>query len=210
MYTEHELILLVEALTPEQEDLIYDEYDALIATHGSTTRLTVTVEGRLLDGAHRLLGFLDAVGVHVQRFVEDFVSRADIADRAGVSRQAVGLWVRGERHAAFPEAYAPVAGGIWLFREVDEWLRSNVPSYDGPELGYPSRDDHVALAQMLLERKREKPSALASDAVNDGWRQIALAFEAVADVSIDAPVDRHEHTWSRVALVNAVGLTLVA
>src|SRR5687768_241287 len=103
MDTQYEVILLVDEITPEQEDAVYEAYDALAATHTGGTRLTVSVEGpTVLDGAKPLLSFLAAIDVKPRQFCEDFVTRADIAERAGVSRQAVGLWVRGERHAAFP------------------------------------------------------------------------------------------------------------
>lgn len=204
MHTEYELILAVDELTPEQEDAIYDEYDALIASHGATTRLTVTVDGSVLDGAHRLLAFLRGIGARPDRFVEDFVARADIALRAGVSRQAVGLWARGERQSDFPPPYSPVAGGIWLFGELDEWLHANLPSYDAPDLGYPSRADHVALASLLLETQSSVPSADSS------WTSIALSIDAAAPALAPARVDRHEHTWSQVAQVRAVDVTLAA
>lgn len=85
MKINHEVILLVDEISPEQEDAIYDEYDAVASTHTGSTRLTVTVEGKsLLDGAHRLLGFLRAIGVRPRQFCEDFVTRADIADREGI------------------------------------------------------------------------------------------------------------------------------
>lgn len=204
MHTEFELILAVDELTPEQEDAIYDEYDALIASHGAITRLTVTVDGSVVDGARRLLAFLYGIGARPDRFVEDFVARADVALRAGVSRQAVGLWARGERQSDFPHPYSPVAGGIWLFGELDEWLRANVPSYDAPDLGYPSRADHVALANLLVEMQSSVPSADFS------WTSIALSIEAVTPAPAPARVDRHEHTWSRVAQVRAVDVTLAA
>jgi len=144
-----ELILLVEEVTPEQEDAIYGAYDALAGSHTGSTRLTVTAEGATAtEAALGLLGFLRSIDVRPIRFCEDFVTRADIAERAGVSRQAVGLWVRGERKSAFPESYSPVAGGIWLFGEVDCWLRANVSGYVGDDLSYPTRADHIALAGM--------------------------------------------------------------
>lgn len=205
MTTQFELTLLTAEVTNEQEDLIYDEYDALIASHTGATRLTVTVEGAtVLDGAHRLLGFLRTIGVAPKQFSEDFVTRADIAERANVSRQAVGLWVRGERHEAFPQIYSPVAGGIWLFGEIDAWLRTNVPTYDAPDVAFPTRDDHVALGELLLRfhgRSAFRLDLSRTDAVT-------VAHSTVEHSR--GPIDRHVHGWSQVAQVRSVDLTLAA
>lgn len=151
MTNQYELIALVDELTPEQEDAIYAVYDVVAASHAGSTRLAVTVEGSsVLGGAQRLLEFLSELRVTVRQFCEDFVTRSDIAQRADVSRQAVGLWVRGERQSSFPEAYSPVAGGIWLFGEVNDWLSTNVAHYEAPAVVFPTREEHVLLAELLL------------------------------------------------------------
>ena len=152
--SEFELILAVDALTPEQEDAIYAHCDALISSHGDSTRLTVTAEGTdVLEGAHKIFALLASLGVGTRRMYEDFVTRGDIAQRAGVSRQAVGLWVRGERlqESPFPGVYSTVGGGIWLWGEVDGWLRENVTSYAGEGIDYPSRMDYLRLNMELSE-----------------------------------------------------------
>ena len=204
MTSQFEIILLVDELTAEQEDLIYDEQDALISSHGDASRLTVTVEGSTaLAGARRLLRFLRVVGARPRQFCEDFVTRADIADRADVSRQAVGLWGRGERHQAFPTPYSPVAGGIWLFWEVDSWLRKNVWTYDGPELSFPTREDHVALADLLLQTGGRTASR------GNFWGGLEIDVAATG-AAPNPPVDRHAHGWSTVARVRHVDLRLAA
>lgn len=207
MTRQFELILLVEEISPEQEDRIYDEYDALVASHTGSARLTVTVDGEsALDGAHRLLGFLRGIGVQVLQFCEDFVTRGDIAERARVSRQAVGLWVRGERQAQtpFPLMYSDVAGGIWLFGEVDGWLRKNLSSYDGPDVCFPTRAEHVALAELLL---RTQGNAYRVDV---RWEGFTIDQSAVEPGENPGPIDSQKHTWSEVARVQAVDLRLAA
>jgi len=148
-----ELILALDELTAEQEDAIYDNSDALIAGHTGSTRLTATAHGAdVIDAAKRLLALLASLGVTVRRFCEDFVTRGDIAQRADVSRQAVGLWVRGERlqDHPFPEVYSTAGGGIWIWGEVDRWLRDNVKGYTGDDIELPTRGDYLALNQMLV------------------------------------------------------------
>ena len=204
MTTQFELTLLTAEVTNEQEDLIYDEYDALIASHTGATRLTVTVEGAtVLDGAHRLLGFLRTIGVAPKQFSEDFVIRADVAS-GQTSAGRPSVCGSAASAASLPQVSSPVAGGIWLFGEIDAWLRTNVPTYDAPDVAFPTRDDHVALGELLLRfhgRSAFRLDLSRTDAVT------------VADSTVEhsrGPIDRHVHGWSQVAQVRSVDLTLAA
>ncbi len=57
---------------------------------------------------------------------------SDIAERAGLSRQAVSLFARGERGQGFPPPVAKVSSDapLWDWAEVAAWLhrRGKVPT----------------------------------------------------------------------------------
>ena len=50
---------------------------------------------------------------------EDLVTAKQIADHAGVTRQAVSLWAARDD---FPEQWVP---GYWQWRQVEKWLRQH-------------------------------------------------------------------------------------
>jgi hypothetical protein len=67
-------------------------------------------------------------GATVKRIEPDpLVSSSDIAERAGITRQAVSLYVRGERGEGFPAPIACVTSSrpLWCWREVAEWLHAD-------------------------------------------------------------------------------------
>ena len=82
--------------------------------------------GQTFDEAARTsLTHLQTLGLRVQRAVPDLLTRADIADRLGVTRQAVQNWIKGARQEDFPRALNPVNGGVWLWHDVRGWALAN-------------------------------------------------------------------------------------
>jgi hypothetical protein len=75
----------------------------------------------------------------VRRVDEDFVGVTDIAGRVGVSREAVRLWVTGQRGpGGFPLPRGTVGGGgsrpaakFWDWASVDAWLSKHYRLGDG-------------------------------------------------------------------------------
>ena len=66
---------------------------------------------------------LRAIGVQC----DNMVTAADIADRAGVSREAVRLWATGQRGpGGFPKPTLITTGGekVWDWQQVASWLAS--------------------------------------------------------------------------------------
>ncbi|OXE35181.1 MAG: hypothetical protein CGW95_15500 [Phenylobacterium zucineum] len=66
-----------------------------------------------------------AAGANVERVEPDYlVSLSDIADRSGLSRQAISLYARGERGADFPAPSAKVMSDrpLWDWYVVALWL----------------------------------------------------------------------------------------
>lgn len=138
-----ELCFEVEAMPEKVEDAIAARFDCLIASHSGVTTVTLTADGEsCLRAAYEAMEELGAIGVKPIRLVDDLVDRAEIARRARVTRQAVGLWVRGERHVEtpFPAPYVLAGGGLWLWGEVLEGLRQRDVLVDDP-LHYPTRTD---------------------------------------------------------------------
>jgi predicted DNA-binding transcriptional regulator AlpA len=118
------------------------------------------------------LAQLSACDLVAKRTYPDFVSRADIAERAAKTRQAVDLWVRGDRQKDFPRPVHLVGGGVWLWRDVRNWLQQerikNVPEDD---TDYPSMDDHAVIDNQLTRR--------------DVWAEFAPEIASAAAVDID-------------------------
>ncbi|WP_138917876.1 XRE family transcriptional regulator [Gordonia effusa] len=126
---------------------IEDSCDAVFENQDGFALATLSVaavDGRQagIDGAI----LLRRAGFEVVRTYPDFVTRGDIAERAGKTRQAVGNWIRGDRQSAiaFPRPVNLVAGGIWLWGTVVDWMRSAaVEAADiGDSLQFPSIEDH--------------------------------------------------------------------
>lgn len=62
------------------------------------------------------------------RILDPLVAISDIADAAGVSRQAARNWALGHRQSGFPLPVAIVGDGIrvWRLAEVHEWLHQTL------------------------------------------------------------------------------------
>lgn len=130
---DYEFLLEVEELDAATEDALYETHDILISSHGDVTRLTTTASGpTAVAAAMGLLDQLAVVDAKPTRFVPDLVTRAEIAIRSGVSRQAVSNWTRGERKTSFPHPLSDVAGGLWCYGDVVPWLEENVYNFSEP------------------------------------------------------------------------------
>ena len=150
---EFELMLVIDSLSDDLEERVVERFDAFVGGHERTTLLTVTSpespespESRdALSAGRRTVQLLEAIGVRVRRFYPDLVTRKAISTRAGVTTQAVGLWIRGERfsESPFPEPYTLAGGGLWMWSEVNDWLRERDLRHD--DLQFPSRAEVDAL-----------------------------------------------------------------
>lgn len=147
---------MVEAV-PADDVRIDQVMEALPGTtvHGA---LGLTVVTTLIDaktaieaGLHAAKALV-AAGVTPQRTYQDLVSRQDIADRLDVSRQAVGNWVRGERHRAlpFPAPVTLASGGLWLWSNVVRWI-STAGVVELDESALPTLEDHCELDRMIRQ-----------------------------------------------------------
>ncbi|GAA3430540.1 hypothetical protein [Kutzneria kofuensis] len=186
--TEFELIFAVDQLTDDAIDAIYDRYDALVAGHGDMTLLTVTAEGPtpVAAGKTAVRDLELLAGVIVQRCYEDLVNRKDIAERCNVSPQAVGLWIRGDRQRKhpFPQPFNLVGGGVWLWGEVNEWLRRTYKPQD--DVHYPCRDDYAEINRWIAEHRAQK-RMLHVDFSWSSQTQVAAGAVAAIPPHIERP-----------------------
>ena len=135
---------------------IEESMDVVVAGHGGLTVATVVTAGAdAVAAGRRASAVLSSCGLPAERTYPDLVSRQDIADRLDVSRQAVGNWVRGERHAghAFPAPINSVVGGVWLWGDIVDWLRGTGRGHNDRDLEFPSLEDHARLDGLLIEAR---------------------------------------------------------
>lgn len=158
----HELMLLVDALAEDQEDALIDGYDAVVNSHAAGTIVALAADGPSAQVAARnVIVAMQDLGVRVNRLVEDLVTRSMIAERAHVTPQAVGQWIRGERQGRdFPRPYTVAGGGLWLWSEVNRWLRT-LDDDLGDGLCHPDLVDYTEINHWLLHRWTVIPQAVA-------------------------------------------------
>jgi hypothetical protein len=187
---EYELILEVDELTEAHEDLLSDELGVVVSMHGGTTLVSSSFSARsALDAARRATTELASRGITVRRLYEDLVTRGDIAARAGVTKQAVGLWIRGDRQTErpFPVPYNLAAGGVWLWSEVNSWLHG-IGKADGLE--HPDRREYALFnAECARSTVGWRVTSRFSEPVRYSPQQFrAMASPSVAGGSVRAPL----------------------
>jgi transcriptional regulator with XRE-family HTH domain len=209
----YELIFQTEPLTETVMDAIEAEFDALISGHGTSYMVTVSAEGRdAVTAADSALLHLRNLGAHPYRLVEDLVSRSEIARRVGVAPQAVGQWIRGERRAEqpFPEVFNAVAGGVWLWADVVDWLEHvNVPGVDLDEaVAHPHREDYWAVNHRLVaehsdvERARTIGGLVAAVSSSSPVHAIVTIKETTSRGGTQARSGRRMGSWSDYGLAS--------
>ena len=119
---------LVEQLYAAGFDLTVSGFDGL-----DFVSTTVLAE----DPVAAAKGFaetLETFGVRVLRLDLGLVSQAMIADLCQVSREAVSQWTK---KTGFPKPWASVKGPLWVWGEVNQWLRQTGKSFC-EDTNYPS------------------------------------------------------------------------
>ncbi|WP_418003343.1 XRE family transcriptional regulator [Mycobacterium sp. PDNC021] len=128
--------------------------DATIASHRDFNIVTTAMHAPdAIEAGIRAAQLIEAAGIRVLRTYQDLVARQDIADRSDMTRQGVGLWVRGERFSEtpFPAPVSLVSGGVWLWGDVVEWARTLGLDWAAEEAHFPTLDDHNRLDVMISE-----------------------------------------------------------
>ncbi|MFD1813613.1 hypothetical protein [Rhodococcus gannanensis] len=139
------------------EERVRGELDADIADHGPLQVITASAHAmRGYAAGVDLVARLSGAGVHVERTQPELVNRRIIADRAGCTRQAVALWVNGQRHQAdpFPSPFNLTLGQSWLWGEVQAWLlRRGMGSEDTAAI--PTMRDHMRVDSHIAHNRAE-------------------------------------------------------
>ncbi|MFJ4730679.1 hypothetical protein ACIP44_30690 [Streptomyces diastaticus] len=121
----------------------------------------------------------------VERVDEQFVSLADIATRAGLSHEAVRLWVAGKRRTdgePFPAPRAHVGQGrtpikIWVWPEVLAWLKVHYHLDLEPNTAYLTAPQVAHLNARLQERRQSSWQPL----VTAGVPRVLASVDAVLE-----------------------------
>lgn len=185
----YELTFHITPLSDGLVDDLYDAFDCLVGTdHAGQGYITVTAPGEDAVHAAKTMAtqLVARFGLTVLRTQHDLVDRQEIADRLGLTRQAVGAWVRGERGTDFPSAFNEVSGGVWLWHDVRAWAIANGRPIPDPEVDYPSRDDHDTINGYLVN-KCVSPAAATDQQSNVVFR--------VAMASTYSMTESHVHSW---------------
>lgn len=114
----------------EIEDALYEAGcdDALLSFFGAAPTLDFTREAdSFSEAVTSAIGDVERAGlgfVVLRVGPDDMVNAAEISHRAGVSREAVRLWIQGARGAGdFPPPAARVGKSpVWSWLDVAEWL----------------------------------------------------------------------------------------
>jgi hypothetical protein len=152
---EFELIFRTPPLTSQLEDRLLENFDCTISTHDGLTLVTTSAFGHELPMVARSNYMeMESLGVQALRLEPDLVSRADIAKRARVTPQAVGLWTSGNRRRTepFPAPFTSKGGGLWLWSEVNEWLKAHGQTHD--DISFPSKEDLDHFNSWLVNLRR--------------------------------------------------------
>jgi hypothetical protein len=130
----HEFTIIASGLDPEAEDF----EDRFFEAGCDDATLSFQKGVIILEFSREAVSFSKAVasayedvrraGAVPERIEPDhLVSLSEIAERAGLTRQAISLYTRAERGAHFPGPVAKVTSKhpLWDWHEVAEWLFEN-------------------------------------------------------------------------------------
>jgi predicted DNA-binding transcriptional regulator AlpA len=177
MMKNHEFSIIASGLDPEAEDF----EDRFFEAGCDDATLSFQKGAIIVEFNRASVSFSRAVstayqdvlraGATVERIEPDhLVSLSEIAERAGMSRQAISLYTRAERGSEFPGPVAKVTSKhpLWDWFEVSEWL------FENDKIGR----DEVVRAKVVKEVNIHLDAAMA---VNDNFtrRLERLELEAV-------------------------------
>lgn len=125
----------VDENTPSLEDSLYDANcdDALINFRNGTVYLDFDRQANSLEEA--VMGAIKNVeSTSIKAIVanvapENLVTESEVAKRLHIKRQAVSLWIKGERRKSnpFPKPIMKLSerSPFWKWSEITEWLYKN-------------------------------------------------------------------------------------
>ncbi len=119
-----EVRLRLGELPEPVEDLLVEQLDAIVSRFAEVPYVTVLQDAASgTEAAHRVVDQVRHLGGEVQAVDFDYVTRGEIAERLGTTRQAVAHWVAGQRQAAFPFPRPAIQAGVslWCWSDVVIW-----------------------------------------------------------------------------------------
>lgn len=155
----HEVTFRTSPINDETEGALLERMNALVATHGGVTLITVAVKAACgIDAAMNLIKVLRGHGVTVHRVEKDLVNAATIASRCNESRTAVMHYIQGSRptNVAFPAPEVSGSPSLWRWPDVNAWLAEVGKEHDS-DVSYLSRGeesqvDHRCVRSAELQR----------------------------------------------------------
>lgn len=150
-----EIIFAAKELSDEAVDEIHKDHAVSTETRFGLTMITADADGDTPYAAARtVVESLERIaGVRIDRCCENLVDISDIADRAGVPEHVVSQWIQGDStrtDAPFPPPYNLVAGGVWLWSMVNDWLRAAGEKADSAQ--FPRYLDILRINEWLASR----------------------------------------------------------
>lgn len=142
---------------PAVEERIRENLGADVIYHGNLTVITANATAyRPVPAGINLIEDLVSNGVAVERTQPDLVNRRMIAERAGCTRQAISLWVKGQRHQhdPFPIPASLIPAETWLWGDVNDWLARNSYPHDSDHTSL-TLEDHARLDAYLVTKRDE-------------------------------------------------------
>jgi hypothetical protein len=127
--TMSEVRLRLEELSDEVEDLLVEQLDAVASRFAGVPYVTVMQDAlNGTDAARHLVGRVRDLGGKVQALDFDYVTRGEIAERLGATRQAVAHWVAGQRQATYPFPRPAIQAGVslWCWSDVVDWAIASI------------------------------------------------------------------------------------
>jgi len=129
----HEFTIVASGLDPE-----IDGYEDRFFEAGCDDATLSFQKGVIIaEFAREVVSFSKAIatayedilktGAKIERVEPDYlVSLSDIAERSGLTRQAISLYAKAERGSGFPNPVARVTSNspLWDWLEVTEWLHA--------------------------------------------------------------------------------------
>ncbi|HMR94329.1 MAG TPA: hypothetical protein PKE05_02225 [Microthrixaceae bacterium] len=129
----------------------------------------------------------------------DLVNITDIADRVGVSREAVRNWASGRRRTGVFPLPLDTPGGqkVWEWAAVHAWLRHNLQLWDG--LAFPSHAEFGSIDALIDHVIRTDGCTIKPAARN--WMVVeSTARTSSSTVAASLRPSRvSRHPWERVA-----------
>ena len=132
---------------------LYEQWGAELATKNDVTMLLLTIDdtddiiSTVADSISQItLAFPEVVAESVYR---DLVSLSDIADRVGVTKEAVRKWTM-LTTTPFPHQFSTIGAGqkVWDWIDVYDWL-TQVKKFDMEDEFLPTRKQVIAIDAYL-------------------------------------------------------------